>query len=51
MVNYNKELYKESVLNREKQSTTGIGDGIAIPHGQSEGVQTAGLQQWLLKKD
>lgn len=25
-----KEIYKESVLNREKQSTTGIGDGVAI---------------------
>ena len=31
----NKEVYKESVLKREAQSTTGIGDGVAIPHGQS----------------
>ncbi|WP_370805174.1 fructose-specific PTS transporter subunit EIIC [Faecalibacillus intestinalis] len=46
----NKELYKESVLNREKQSTTGIGDGIAIPHGQSEGVQTAGLSAMVVKE-
>lgn len=46
----NKELYKESVLNREKQSTTGIGDGVAIPHGQSEGVQTAGLSAMVVKE-
>lgn len=46
----NKELYKESVLNREKQTTTGIGDGVAIPHGQSEGVQTAGLSAMVVKE-
>ena len=46
----NKEFYKESVLNREKQSTTGIGDGVAIPHGQSEGVQTAGLSAMVVKE-
>ena len=45
-----KEIYKESVLNREKQSTTGIGDGVAIPHGQSEGVQTAGLSAMVVKE-
>lgn len=41
---------KESVLNREKQSTTGIGDGVAIPHGQSEGVKTAGLSAMVVKE-
>lgn len=45
-----KEIYKESVLNREAQSTTGIGDGIAIPHGQSEGVKTAGLSAMVVKE-
>ncbi len=45
-----KEIYKESVLNREKQSTTGIGDGVAIPHGQSEGVETAGLSAMVVKE-
>ena len=45
-----KEIYKESVLNSEKQSTTGIGDGVAIPHGQSEGVQTAGLSAMVVKE-
>ena len=45
-----KEIYKESVLNREAQSTTGIGDGVAIPHGQSEGVKTAGLSAIVVKE-
>ena len=45
-----KEIYKESVLNREMQSTTGIGDGVAIPHGQSEGVKTAGLSAMVVKE-
>lgn len=45
-----KEIYKESVLNREAQSTTGIGDGVAIPHGQSEGVETAGLSAMVVKE-
>lgn len=45
-----KEIYKESVLNREAQSATGIGDGVAIPHGQSEGVETAGLSAMVVKE-
>lgn len=45
-----RQVYKESVLNREAQSTTGIGDGVAIPHGQSEGVKTAGLAAMVIKE-
>lgn len=45
-----RQVYKESVLNREAQSTTGIGDGVAIPHGQSEGVKTAGLAAMVVKE-
>ena len=37
------ERYKETVLAREAQGTTGIGDGIAIPHGKTDAVSTAGL--------
>lgn len=37
------ERYKETVLAREAQGTTGIGDGIAIPHGKTDAVTTAGL--------
>lgn len=33
--------YIESVLEREKTCTTGIGNGIAIPHGKSEAVKEA----------
>lgn len=33
-----REGYKEAVLDREKQSTTGIGEGIAIPHAKTGGV-------------
>ncbi|MFL8939257.1 fructose-specific PTS transporter subunit EIIC [Rossellomorea oryzaecorticis] len=30
--------FKEAILNREKESTTGIGMNIAIPHGKSDAV-------------
>lgn len=29
-----KETYKQAILKREEQSTTGIGEGIAIPHAK-----------------
>ncbi|WP_199620249.1 PTS sugar transporter subunit IIA [Paenibacillus alkalitolerans] len=38
-----KSAYLETVLNREKTGSTGIGFGVAIPHGKSKGVTTAGL--------
>ncbi|MGN1406503.1 MAG: fructose-specific PTS transporter subunit EIIC [Erysipelotrichaceae bacterium] len=37
------KLYLEAVLEREKESTTGVGNGIAIPHGRCKGVDKAGL--------
>lgn len=39
----NKEEYKREVLKREELSTTGIGDGIAIPHAKTKAVKEAGL--------
>lgn len=33
-------LFMESVFNREKTGSTGIGFGVAIPHGKSAGVQS-----------
>jgi fructose PTS system EIIBC or EIIC component len=33
-----KEAYKEAILARESQSTTGIGEGIAIPHAKTNAV-------------
>lgn len=34
-----KEKYKESLYKREMEGSTGIGFGIAIPHGKSESVK------------
>ena len=38
-----KETYKQVVLKREEEGTTGIGEGIAIPHGKTEAVSKPGL--------
>ena len=38
-----KEAYKKVVLKREEEGTTGIGEGIAIPHGKTEAVTKPGL--------
>lgn len=35
----NKEEYKKAILAREDLSTTGIGDGIAMPHGKTKAVK------------
>ncbi|RLQ95361.1 PTS fructose transporter subunit IIABC [Falsibacillus albus] len=34
-----KASFKEAIVNREKQSTTGIGEGIAIPHAKTSAVK------------
>lgn len=39
----NKEEYKEAILARENLSTTGIGEGVAIPHAKSKAVKKAAL--------
>lgn len=39
----NKDQYKKAILDREALSTTGIGDGIAIPHGKTSAVKKASL--------
>ncbi|WP_017184879.1 PTS sugar transporter subunit IIA [Alkalibacillus haloalkaliphilus] len=36
-------VYKDAVLKREEEGSTGIGFGVAIPHGKSSGVEEAGL--------
>ena len=38
-----KETYKKVVLKREEEGTTGIGEGIAIPHGKTDAVTKPGL--------
>ena len=37
------EAYKRRVFAREEESTTGIGEGIAIPHGKCDAVTKPGL--------
>lgn len=39
----NKDAYLNAVLTREGTGSTGIGFGVAIPHGKSDGVSKAGL--------
>ena len=38
-----KEQYRKAVLAREAESTTGVGDGIAIPHAKTSAVSAPGL--------
>lgn len=38
-----KEAYRKQVYAREEESTTGIGEGIAIPHGKCDAVNKPGL--------
>lgn len=39
----NKSAYLQAVLDREEEYSTGIGMGIAIPHGKSTGVKEPAL--------
>lgn len=43
-----KEDYLKAVMAREKEGTTGVGDGIAIPHGRCSGVKEPGLAAMVL---
>lgn len=38
-----KEQYRKDVLKREESGTTGIGEGVGIPHAKSKGVKQAQL--------
>lgn len=38
-----KEAYKAAILTREDQGSTGIGDGVAIPHAKTSAVKKATL--------
>ena len=39
----NEKAFIQAVLAREAECTTGIGMGVAIPHGKSDGVERASL--------
>ena len=43
-----RETYEKGVFAREEESTTGIGDGIAIPHCKSDAVSAPGLAAMVL---
>lgn len=43
------EAYRRQVYAREEESTTGIGEGIAIPHGKCDAVTRPGLAAMVVK--
>ena len=43
------EAYRKQVFLREEESTTGIGEGIAIPHGKCDAVTKPGLAAMVVK--
>lgn len=43
------EAYRKQVYAREEESTTGIGEGIAIPHGKCSAVSRPGLAAMVVK--
>ncbi|MDL2300803.1 fructose-specific PTS transporter subunit EIIC [Lachnospiraceae bacterium OttesenSCG-928-D06] len=45
-----KEAYCRLVYEREEESTTGIGDGLAIPHGKGSCVKAPGLAAMVVPK-
>src|SRR5690625_3011079 len=38
-----RDEFKQAIINREAQSTTGVGDGIAIPHAKTDAVKHASI--------
>ena len=45
----NKEEYKKAIIAREEMSTTGIGEGVAIPHAKTKAVNKACLASGVSK--
>ena len=43
------EAYKKGVFAREEESTTGMGEGIAIPHAKTSAVKAPGLAAMVVK--
>ena len=43
------DAYRKQVYAREEESTTGIGEGIAIPHGKCDAVNKPGLAAMVIK--
>lgn len=45
-----REDFKGAVIAREESGTTGIGEGVAIPHGKSAGITRAGISTMVVKE-
>lgn len=43
------ESYRREVFHREEEGTTGVGDGIAIPHGKGDFVKKAALAAMVVR--
>ena len=43
------EAYTKQVITREEESTTGVGEGIAIPHGKCSAVSRPGLAAMIIR--
>lgn len=44
-----RKVYRDTVFSREEEGTTGVGGGIAIPHGKSSAVKAPGLAAMVVK--
>lgn len=44
-----KEAYRKQIYAREEESTTGVGEGIAIPHGKCAAVNAPGLSAMVIR--
>lgn len=44
------DQYREAVFEREEQSSTGLGEGIALPHAKSEAVERPALASMIVPK-
>lgn len=44
-----REAYRKQVYAREEESTTGVGEGIAIPHGKCDAVDRPGLAAMVIR--
>lgn len=43
------ERYKQAVLAREEEGSTGVGEGVAIPHAKTDAVKAPGLAAMVVK--
>lgn len=48
---HNKQEYLDAVFAREEQGPTALGEGLAVPHGKTDGVKEAGFAVATLKED